>query len=57
MYLGRFSCRIGNLIVNTSNIEGWAGGEDIQSVLDRHEGKEKLVFKPGAFTAELHVPK
>jgi hypothetical protein len=56
-YIGWLSCRIGNLIVNTSNIEGSIGGEDIQSVLGRHEDEEMLDFKPGAFTAELHVPK
>jgi hypothetical protein len=55
--VGWLSCRIGNLVVNTSNIEGSIGGEDVQSVLGRHEGKEKLVFKPGAFATETHVPK
>jgi hypothetical protein len=46
-YLGWFSCRIGNLTVNISNIEGSVGGD--QSIL--------LDFKPGAFTADIHMPK
>jgi hypothetical protein len=56
-YMGWLSCRIGNLTVNTSNIEGSIGGEDIQSVSGREEQEEKLDFKHGAFTAEMEVPK
>ena len=42
------SCKIGNIEIDTSRIDGSMGGESVEEVLGRKEDEEKLTFHQGS---------